>query len=630
MSEWNSRRSALARWFVRARRAAFAFCVVLCGLSAAPTAQPLATALAPAPEPTREPAGQAAESRPAAGVARELGSSPWRWRRISVAGVGDPGSLSAVAIERAPGTAAPGHAAAAGGRVAVGDIDGVSLGEGVGGFRRAARVEGVTDLGFTPDGTLWIGSLSGLWRLSVEGRLSDRSPAPGEAARLVNRLAVRAGLLAVGSEAGAFVSADGERWRRLGDGLPSGSVGALALARGPASTAGPAIGLPADGSRDAWVEIWLVIAGDLWRIEAVPDATSPGGVALGSAERIQLPGAPKGIPAVDVSTDLPGASVAVLYPGLLVARHEGRDDESSARHEVLRPVLPPGAHARRIAAGAGGVWIATDAGLLFAPGLAGPWRRAGGAAGSAATRAIAVAPGGETVIAAGEQGLLLGSPVLRADAASAPRTQPSARVLERAEKRVVDPDIRAVHRAGLRYLALEPERMRDLRRGVARRGWLPEMSVQFEAAKDHGRSSDWDQSFVSGDTRNLFDRDEDRSRGLGASLVLSWDLGDIAFNEDSIDVSREARLVISLRDGVLDEINQLYFERRGLLEKLSMPIEVDEPVRIALELRAAELAAGLDGWTGGWFSGAVSTPTRAALPLTHPGPFELQEKPSTP
>ena len=65
-----------------------------------------------------------------------------------------------------------------------------------------------------------------------------------------------------------------------------------------------------------------------------------------------------------------------------------------------------------------------------------------------------------------------------------------------------------------------------------------------------------DKQFIQGEFLLIDTMDS----GLEAGIVFSWDFGDLAFNEDSIDLSREARLVISLRDSVLDEINQLYFE----------------------------------------------------------------------
>jgi len=179
---------------------------------------------------------------------------------------------------------------------------------------------------------------------------------------------------------------------------------------------------------------------------------------------------------------------------------------------------------------------------------------------------------------------------------------------------VRDPDIRTVHAASLRYLDLGPERMRELWAGAEKRGWLPSVSLHVGAARDRAWATTRDQTFVSGETRYLSDRDEDDALDLEASVVVSWDLADLAFDTASIDVSREHRLIVSLRDNVTDEINQLYFERRALLERLRESDPDGAEVR-AHELRAAELAAGLDAWTGGWFSSASASAPASAPSL---------------
>ena len=47
---------------------------------------------------------------------------------------------------------------------------------------------------------------------------------------------------------------------------------------------------------------------------------------------------------------------------------------------------------------------------------------------------------------------------------------------------------------------------------------------------------------------------------------------------------------------------QLYFERQAVLFAIAaLPDDADPVGAERLGLRARELAAGLDGWTGGWF-----------------------------
>ena len=105
---------------------------------------------------------------------------------------------------------------------------------------------------------------------------------------------------------------------------------------------------------------------------------------------------------------------------------------------------------------------------------------------------------------------------------------------------------------------------------------------------------------------------------------MTWDLRDLSYEPEQIDLSREARLVIGLRDDVLDEVNQLYFERLAVASELRQLRSASRSERdssspgrergttqdpgaalervVTLELRLEEVTAGLDAWTGGWFS----------------------------
>ena len=130
----------------------------------------------------------------------------------------------------------------------------------------------------------------------------------------------------------------------------------------------------------------------------------------------------------------------------------------------------------------------------------------------------------------------------------------------------------------------------------------------------------WIASGMSGATRQLYDHDHDRQRDFEYGLVLRWDFRDLAFDPEMVDVSREAREVIELRDDVLDEINQLYYERLRILSDLAALPEAssaDGGEALRLRIRAAELAAGLDAWTGGWFGAHQgSHPDDASVPHT--------------
>jgi hypothetical protein len=281
----------------------------------------------------------------------------------------------------------------------------------------------------------------------------------------------------------------------------------------------------------------------------------------------------------------------------------------------VRPELPAGAKLTRLGTGAGGYWLASDRGLLVATSLHGPWRRASPPVGTSAIWAAAGSPSALYVAAsagilgsglssgAGGQGTAE-SAVPRAAVADPPESVPARSRVPVA----ADPPVAEVHRVAIGYLGLGRARLEALRGRVLNRGWWPLVAVRGDSDWDRRRTTDRDQSFLSGEVRHLTDRDRDRGDFYGVSLTLSWDLGDIAYEPEVIDVSRETREVIELRDDVLDEITQLYFERRRILAALAAadPLAADTT---GLRLRAAELAAGIDAWTGGWFSERVNAPT---------------------
>jgi hypothetical protein len=458
-----------------------------------------------------------------------------------------------------------------GARLAVGGERGAWLGNPGGSFARVLRRGPVNDLAFAPDGALLAATDYGLYRVDAGGRVELRSPGIGAPARAIARIASAGGAVALATGDGVFVSRDARRWARLPGALPTGAASLVAL-RG------------AGGN----LECWAAVGGELWRA-GVPASEMDLGAAPAVRER--LPGADAD-DLVDLVFDLPGADAVALLPDRLVVRRPGSGD-----WQMLRLALPPGALARRLAFAAGGLWLATDRALLRADELAGPWRRAASPAGS--SPAAALAASGPALFAATPVGLLEGrsrAPERVADASSAASS---------AEWSLREPSVQHLHQVALAYLTLDPERLAGLRRGLARRGWLPRVALAASHASAWDRGWDHDESIVSGALHRLADRDGQRAGDWETSVSFTWELGDLAFHSEAIDVSREAREVIELRDDVLDEITQLYFERQRVLAELAAG-DPQAPEARRLRLRAEELAAGIDAWTGGWFSRELS------------------------
>jgi hypothetical protein len=450
---------------------------------------------------------------------------------------------------------------AASGEIAVGDASGVLRVRAGGRPSRVLRRSEVRDLVYLDDGSLLAATAQGLYRIEASGRVRQVSPGPG-AERRPLRLATAGGVILVATEGGAFLSLDALRWRPI-EGLASGPVTAAALR-----------------ARGRGLDGFVLVRGELYRIEVELRDTE---LVAARARREESVLSGREDP-IDVIAGLAGADLALLYPAALALR-----EARTGRWRLVRPALPPGAIAQRVAEGLGRLWLATDRGLLEAADPAGPWRRLALPSGSSEAGVLFAAPGsvhaaiGEALYAAGPAR----RPVPRAILAELP----------------VDPEIERVHRAALAYLGLGPARIEAMRRGVGRRGWLPRLVLAGAASRDRDRGTDVDEVVTSGSFYRLVDQDEGRARDGALSVAFTWELGDLFYNPEEIDLSREAREVIELRDDILDEITQLYFERRRVLVELGAAQTPEEALR--LRLRAAELAAGIDAWTGGWFSRAL-------------------------
>jgi len=481
------------------------------------------------------------------------------------------------------------HSARSGG-LAVGDASGVT-------WSRGARTERadlpvVNDLAFDREDALWIGTEGGLYRWALPGRPELRSLRGGERADFIHRIESVAGSLLLATEAGAYWSSQGRLFQTLAVAGPGNPVTRVAL-RAQALQVRPT--QPGVLPRARPVEAWLYGAGQLRVVRGIVRET---GLRVIDERRVELPRPTDERLPMDLTLDPEGLRLFLVYEDLVAWRalENGTDFSSGARWQIERPTMPPGARIQRLGWAAGRLWLATDRGLLEAPSLAGPFHRAASPLGTSSC--LDLKRFGESgAVALCDSGLfaLRGASGQAISRGLAPRSAPVSDPLP------PDPPVAEIRRRALARAGLHAERAQGLWRGLRNRAFWPELSLGFGVDADRDWTRDDDQSFVSGDTRFLFDRRRGRTLDLEARIDLDWDLGGIVYPDRSVDLSRELRLVVSLRDDVVDEIHQLYFERQSIRERLSTDAaNLDPNERARLLLRARELEAGLDAWTGGW------------------------------
>jgi hypothetical protein len=409
---------------------------------------------------------------------------------------------------------------------------------GSAGWERTAVPGAVLDLAVGPD-ALWVATTRGLFAWAPPAE--PQRVVLGAGARLRAVAVDAAGSVWVATESGAYLRHVGDPDFEREASLPPGDVVGL-------RTAGRAVFAARTGALWTW-------QGE--RFERLTQGLGDGWWELSGAAAW-------------------GDSVYLAVPSGLWRVRAGSAER-----------LEPGVgEVRDVYGDASGLWVATSRGLwrhAGAPGLVAP--APAPLLDAVVSRLLAA---GNRLLAASDRGIAElrdhGPAAARAAAAAAPP----------------EPDVQAVHAVVLSYLDLAPGVLRQIEQRARRRAWLPRLRAAGSTGSDHSRDHDHDQAFTAGELHNLYDTHDARDRGVAGDLEIAWDFGQLADPADALAVSRERRLVVELRDQVLDRVNRLYFER--LRARDALAAASDAAKQRELELRVAELTAQLDAWSGGGFS----------------------------
>lgn len=163
-----------------------------------------------------------------------------------------------------------------------------------------------------------------------------------------------------------------------------------------------------------------------------------------------------------------------------------------------------------------------------------------------------------------------------------------------------EPKIEDVQKAAIDYAEVNPEKIKLWRHQAGRKAFLPKVT----AGVNRQTADLW--HWESGSTTKVGDDTLMKGKdSVGWDVSVTWDLGEIIWNNDQTSIDVRSRLTTQLREEIIDEVTKLYFERmHAKMELDTLSIE-DRKKRFEKELRLQELTAYLDGLTGGYFSGAI-------------------------
>lgn len=163
-----------------------------------------------------------------------------------------------------------------------------------------------------------------------------------------------------------------------------------------------------------------------------------------------------------------------------------------------------------------------------------------------------------------------------------------------------EPNIKDVQKQAIKYAEVSPDKIINWRKEAQKKAILPKVSMGL--SRDTGDLWHWESGSSTKDCDDTLRRGRD---SLDWDVTLSWDLSELIWNSDQTSIDVRSRLMVQLRDDILDEVNKLYFERiRVKMELDGLQIE-DKKRRFEKELRVRELTASLDALTGGYFSSQI-------------------------
>ncbi|MDP3041524.1 MAG: hypothetical protein Q8N62_02150 [Candidatus Omnitrophota bacterium] len=160
-----------------------------------------------------------------------------------------------------------------------------------------------------------------------------------------------------------------------------------------------------------------------------------------------------------------------------------------------------------------------------------------------------------------------------------------------------EPRIRDLQEAAIKYAQVNPEKILQWRKDAAKKAFLPRINVGL----DRNSTDLW--HWEGGSTTKSGDDVLRRGReSIDWDISLSWDLSDLIWNDAQTSIDVRSKLLVELRNDILDQVNKLYFERLRVKSELDNLALEDRHKRFQKQLKLEELTASLDAITSGYYS----------------------------
>jgi hypothetical protein len=156
-----------------------------------------------------------------------------------------------------------------------------------------------------------------------------------------------------------------------------------------------------------------------------------------------------------------------------------------------------------------------------------------------------------------------------------------------------EPAVADVQAMAIEYAEVHPDKIKQWRKRAQISALAPSVSAGIDRSateKFHWDTGANPDALIKG--KDFLDWD----------VGVSWNLGELIWNNDQTSIDSRSKMMVELREDVLDQVTRIYFERRRIQIDLLGNATLDAMGKIEQQMRLAELTAIIDGYTGGRFS----------------------------
>jgi hypothetical protein len=176
-----------------------------------------------------------------------------------------------------------------------------------------------------------------------------------------------------------------------------------------------------------------------------------------------------------------------------------------------------------------------------------------------------------------------------------------------------EPGIHQVHQWVIDYAEVSHTKIEQWRRQAEKSAWLPDLDMGIDGGKSTSISDSIWGTYTNGGQLYVGPDDQSRGKDLGWDVSLSWNLSDLVWNDAQTSIDSRSKMMVELREDILNEVTRLYFERRRVQMELAANDTMEQPLKIDYEMRVAELTALIDALTGGEFSRHIANINRKEI-----------------